>query len=222
LELFTIQYFPALMLSLSAVFAAREVLAYRKINSLKYIFTPLVTALIAGLAILSIVDEGVTAYRVLILTALLFSLIADTMLMVVEVDLMGQGIVYFMLAHVVYGIAFSLSYAFKGWSMIIASVLIIVLIVFYRGIRNTVGRLKIPILIYAIVLCTMLFFALSCLNREVTRRELFIASGAILFTISDFLIVYLSFIRPHRQESVIVWAVYAPAQLLIALSCFSS
>ena len=209
------------MLSLAAVFTAREIVTYRENYSLKYIFTPLVTACIAGLVILSIIDGGITAYRVLILTALMFSLIADTMLMVVEVDLMEQGITYFLLAHVFYSIAFSLSYAFKGWNMIIAAVLLIFLIVFYQGIRNTVGRLKIPILSYTIVLCTMLFFALSCLNHNVTRRELFIIGGAILFAISDFLIVYLTFIKPHKKESVIVWAVYAPAQLLIALSCFS-
>jgi uncharacterized membrane protein YhhN len=221
LELFTIQYFPMLIVTLAAVFTAREIVTYRENYNLKYIFTPLVTALIAGLVILSNIDDGITAYRVLILIALLCSLIADTMLMVVEVDLMEQGIAYFLLAHVFYSIAFSLSYAFKGWNMIIAVVLLIFLVVFYRGIRNTVGRLKIPILIYTIILCIMLFFALSTLNHDISRRELLILGGAILFAISDFLIVYLTFIKPHKKESVIVWAVYAPAQLLIALSCFS-
>jgi uncharacterized membrane protein YhhN len=220
LELPTIQYAPLLVFLLAGVFAAREIVTFKEHYRLKYIFTPMVTALIAGLAILSIIEYGVTSYRILILIALLLSLIADTMLMVVEVDLMEQGIVYFLLAHVFYGIAFSLSYEFRGWNMAVAAILLVCLFVFYRGIRSTVGRLKIPILIYTMVLSAMLFFAVASLNAGVTRREICIAAGAVLFAVSDFLIVYLSFIRPHKNESVIVWAVYAPAQTLLALSCF--
>jgi uncharacterized membrane protein YhhN len=221
LELLTIQYFPALAVSLVVVFAAREIVTYKEKNNLKYIFTPMVTAIIAGLVIMSIHDDGASSYRVLILAALMLSLVADTMLMVVEVDLMKQGILYFLLAHVFYSIAFSLSYAFKGWNLAVAAALLICLIVCYRGIRGTVGKLRIPILIYTIVLSAMLFFAITSLNREVTRRGLFIITGALLFAISDFLIVYLTFIKPHKRESVIVWAVYTPAQTLLALSCFN-
>ena len=220
MELLTIQYFPALAVSLAAVFTAREVVTFQEKYKLKYIFTPMVTAFVAGVVILSIADDGVTPYRIMILIALMLSLIADTMLMVVEVDLMEQGIAYFLLAHVFYSIAFSLSYEFKGWNLIIAAVLLICLIVFYLGIRSTVGRLQIPILIYTIALSAMLFFAVASLNHDVTRRGLCIIAGAILFAISDFLIVYLTFIKPHKKESVIVWAVYAPAQTLLALSCF--
>jgi uncharacterized membrane protein YhhN len=208
LELITIQCFPALIVSLVLIFTAREAVTYQENYKLKYIFTPMVTALIAGLVIL-------------ILIALLMSLIADTMLMVVEVDLMEEGILYFLLAHVFYGIAFSLTYAFRGWNTAVAAILFICLIVFYRGIRSTVGKLRIPILIYTIVLSAMLFFAIASLNHGITRREICIVAGALLFAVSDFLIVYLTFIKPHKKESVIVWAVYAPAQTLLALSCFS-
>lgn len=220
MELFGIPWFPCLAASLAAVFAAREYVTYREKLPLKYLCTPMVTVIIAGFAVLSIIDDGVSAYRVLVLSALVFSLIADTMLMVVEVNLMEQGIVYFMLGHVMYIAAFSLDYRFHGWNAAVAAVLLVLLLMFYRGIRGSAGRLRIPILVYAVVLCTMLFFALSQLNNEISRQSLFIMAGALLFVISDFLLAYLSFIRPHRQESVIVWAVYAPAQLLLALSCF--
>jgi len=221
MELFAIPWFSFLAAALAAVFAAREYVTYREKLPLKYLFTPMVTVIIAGFAVLSIIDEGANTYRVLILSALVFSVIADTMLMVVEVSLMEQGIVYFMLGHVMYIAAFSLDYRFHGWNAAAASILLILLLMFYRGIRGSAGRLKIPILIYALVLCTMFFFALSQLNNEISRQSIFIMAGALLFVVSDFLLAYLSFIRPHRQESVIVWAVYAPAQLLLPLSCFS-
>lgn len=220
MELFKISYFPCLMGALVAVFAAREYVTGKEKIPLKYLCTPMVTALIAGFVILSIHDDGVTTYRVLILSALVCSLVADTMLMVVEVNLMEQGIVYFMVGHIMYIAAFSLDYGFHGWNAAVASVLLVLLLMFYRGIKGTVGKFRVPILVYALVLCTMLFFALSQFNNEITRKGLLVIVGAILFVISDLLLVYLTFVRPHRQESVIVWAVYAPAQLLLALSCF--
>jgi uncharacterized membrane protein YhhN len=221
MELFAISYFPCLTFTLAAVFAAREFVTYKEKIPLKYICTPMVTVVIAGFVVLSMIDGGVSTYRILVLTALVFSIVADTMLMVVEVSLLQQGIVYFLLSHVMYIAAFSLEYDFRGWNMAVASILLVLLAMFYRGIRGTVGKLRIPILIYAAVLCTMLFFALSYFNQEISRKSVFIIVGALLFVISDFLLAYLSFIRPHKQESVIVWAVYAPAQLLLALSCFS-
>ncbi|MBP7736687.1 MAG: lysoplasmalogenase [Spirochaetes bacterium] len=221
MDLFAIPYFPYLIIALAAVFTAREYVTYHEIIKLKYVFTPLVTAIIAGLVILSMHDGGITTYRVLVLSALICSIVADTMLMVVEVSLMEQGIVYFMMGHVMYIAAFSLDYDFSGWNVAVASVLLVILAMFYRGIRGAVGKLRIPILVYAVVLCTMLFFALSQFNKDFSRKEVLLIVGALLFVMSDFLLAYLSFIKPHRRESVIVWAVYAPGQFLIALSCFS-
>jgi uncharacterized membrane protein YhhN len=220
-ELFTIHYFPVLVVALAAVFSIREYVTFKELLPLKYIFTPSVTALITGFVMLSILDAGANAYRILILSALICSLIADTMLMIVEVDLMRQGILFFMVAHVLYITAFSLTYVYRPWNAVVAGVLFILLAIFYRGIRGSAGKMRIPIMVYAAVLCTMLFFALSCFNLVFTCREGLIVTGAFLFVVSDFLLAYLTFIHPHRFESVIVWAVYAPAQLLIALSCFS-
>lgn len=221
MDLFSVRHFPELLMALIAVFLIREYVTFRNRLSLKYIFTPMVTALIAGFVMLCIIEDGSSSYSMLILTALISSLIADTMLMVVEVDLMKQGIVFFMLAHVLYIAAFSLTYEYRPWNLAVAGILSVMLAIFYRGIWRTAGKMRVPIMVYAAVLCTMLFFALSSLNMEITRRESLIVAGAILFVMSDFLLAYLSFIRPHRYESVIVWAVYAPGQTLIALSCFS-
>lgn len=222
MDLLAIRYFPGLLIALIAVFTAREYVTVKERFPLKYIFTPMVTAIIAGFVMLCIAEDGVSPYRMLVLTALISSLVADTMLMVVEVDLMKQGILFFLLAHVLYIAAFSLTYEYRTWNIAVAVVLCLLLAIFYRGIWGVAGTMRVPIMIYAAVLCTMLFFALSCLNMEVTRREALIVAGAVLFVMSDFLLAYLSFIRPHRYESVIVWAVYAPGQFLIALSCFSS
>jgi uncharacterized membrane protein YhhN len=221
MDLVRIHYFVPLLAVLLAVFCVREAVTYHGKIGLKYIFTPLVTMLTAGFVVLSIYEHDVTAYRTLILSALAFSLIADTMLMIVEVDLLKNGILFFMLAHLMYIIAFSLEYESRGWHLAIVAVMLVVIWQFFRGIRGHVGAFEIPILLYAIVLSTMLFFAITSLSQDISRKTVLLFIGAVMFAISDFLLAFLSFIRPHKQESVIVWAIYAPAQLLIALSCFS-
>lgn len=220
MELFRTEYVIPLFIALAAVFTARECATFRERFTLKYIFTPMVTGLIAGFVVIAIGEEGASSYRALVLAGILCSLVADTLLMIVEVNLMKNGIVFFMLTHVMYIAAFSLSYVFRWWNLALAAVLLFLLCLFYRGIRTSAGSMKTPILVYAVVLCAMLFFAVSQINLMITAREIFIMIGAFLFVVSDFLLAYLTFIKPHKQESVIVWAVYAPAQLLIALSCF--
>jgi uncharacterized membrane protein YhhN len=218
-EFFTAPYAAPMLFALTVVFAVREIATFRGQLKLKYLFTPMVTALIAGFVILSINEGGTTPYRLLILAALILSLIADTMLMVVEVNLIRHGIIYFMLAHVMYSIAFSLAYTYRCWNLIAAAVLLLIFAVFYRRIRGSVGDLRIPLLAYAALLGTMLFFALTSVSRMASGRAALIITGAVMFVISDFLLAYLSFVKQHKQQSVIVWAFYAPAQLMLALSC---
>ncbi|OHD63666.1 MAG: hypothetical protein A2176_05915 [Spirochaetes bacterium RBG_13_51_14] len=220
MEFLTAPYTAPLLIALTLVFAVREIATYRGQLRLKYLFTPMVTALIAGFAILSIIESGPTPYRVLILAALILSLIADTMLMVVEVNLMQHGIIYFMLAHVMYSIAFSLGYSYRSWNLIAAGVLLLIFALFYRRIRGSVGDFRIPLLVYAVLLGAMLFFSLSSLNRMASCTAALIITGGVMFVISDFLLAYLTFVKQHKRQSVIVWAFYAPAQLMLALSCF--
>jgi uncharacterized membrane protein YhhN len=221
MELFSITWFPPLLAALVLIFAIREVFVYKGVVRIKYIATPLVTALIIGFAILSISVYGINKYRVLILTALILSLIADTLLMINEVNLLEYGILYFLSAHIVYIIAFMADYSFKAWNIIVAALLAVCIVLLFMKLRGKTSGLDIPVLIYSVVVSTMLFFAASTLGRELGIKSLFMCVGATFFFISDFLVAYFSFIKPNKHESVISWAFYAPGQLLIALSCFS-
>jgi uncharacterized membrane protein YhhN len=217
---FSTTCFFALLAALAFVFIAREAATYKGIIRVKYIATPLVTALVAGIAVLSIADHGYSGYRALVLSALVLSLVGDTMLMIVEVNLLPQGIVYFLSAHVLYIIAFSMDYSFKSWNIIPAVILAAVLVFFYKNIRGRTSGLDVPILIYATVVLIMLYFAVSSVDPWFGMKSLCIVSGAMLFVISDFVLAYFAFIRPYQHASVITWSLYFPAQLLLSLSCF--
>ena len=211
---------PILLAALTAVFIARQIGTWKSIIPLKYAFTPLITALIAGIALCSICNSGASAYRALILSALVMSLVADTLLMIVEVNLMRYGILYFMLAHVLYILAFSIEYDFKSWNVILGASMLLLLLLFYTRIRGKTSGLDAAVMVYTAVICLMIFFAAARLGHEVNRSTVLSFAGAMVFLVSDFAIALFTFIKPLKQESVIVWSLYAPAQLLLALSCF--
>jgi uncharacterized membrane protein YhhN len=213
--------FPALFALFLASLALRQWGTFTSKRALKYLFTPMVTLSVAAIAFYSIADGGITLYRSLVLTALVFSLVADAMLMVEETDLLLYGIFYFMLAHWAFIAAFSLGYSFAAWHAAPALLIVLLLVLFNRSVRGRTGGKDLYVLVYSIVIGVMMFFALAHGARGGNGKAVLVIAGASLFLVSDLLIAILTFIRPHPHESVIVWSLYAPAQLLLALSCFA-
>jgi len=208
-----------LFIPLVIVFLAREYVTFRNILPLKYLLTPSIPAMLAGMVIMALWYTGFDRYSVLIITALMLSMIADVMLMIVEIDLLKYGIVYFLLAHVVYIFAFSGGYQFQAWHALIGTVLFAGVILFYYRIGRHGGKLKIPVFVYSVVLALMIYFALSHPGNG-NPAGIFVAIGGALFAISDICLACNAFKKKIPHSSVITWATYGPAQFLFALSCF--
>ncbi len=221
MHVFSITGVPTLFTLFILSLVLRQWGAFSSKRALKYLFTPLVTASVAAIAFCSMVDDGITLYRSLVLAALIFSLVADAMLMVEEGDLLIYGIVYFMLAHGAFIAAFVLGYSFEAWHAAPAILIVFLILLFNRSVRGRTGGRDIYVLVYSIVIGVMIYFAIAHGGHGCHRRVVFVIAGATLFLVSDLLIAFLTFIRPHPRESVIVWSLYAPAQLLLALSCFA-
>jgi len=202
------------------VFLSREYFTYKKNLAVKYFLTPLITVTVCMVALTAVGEMGFSAYRALIIVSLIFALAADTMLMVVEVDLLKYGLVYFLTGHIFYVGAFSVDYFFKPWNIALAAIIIAFLAAYFLRLRKNTGSLTVPVLIYLMIVSLMLFFAVSGLNYGVDRPKLFIAAGAFLFVLSDAVLAYNTFIKKIPDSTVITWSMYAPAQLLFALSCF--
>ena len=218
--MFSLDHFIKLLFLFIFLLLLREYFTFKGKLPLKYIFTPLVTFSITGFVLLSMNNYGIDSFKVLVLISIIFSLIADTLLMIEEVDLMKYGIVFFLLAHIFYIIAFSAGYSFRIWNIIVAVIIVFVVKKAFTLFKSNAGSLVVPIFIYMIVISTMVFLAVSRLNHGFNRPALLAVSGSILFMTSDLILAYNAFYKKISQSSVIVWAVYAPAQLLIALSCF--
>ena len=205
---------------LALVFLVREYATFKGILQLKYLLTPLITAMNLLLAILSVDAHGMNLYRLFILSALTLSLVADVMLMLVVEKMTIYGIIYFLCAHVIYIFAFASGYSFAAWHAALLLFLVCAVLIFDNRVGRHHPELRPLLLSYSGVLCAAGFFALAGLSSGVTLSSAARAAGAFLFIVSDICFGINNFKKPIKHSSVITWATYAPAQFLFALSCF--
>lgn len=202
-------------------FLIREYVAYRRYLQLKYFFTPSLTIILIIIMILSISINGADRYRVMILLSLITALAADTLLMIEEIDLLKNGMIFFIISHIFYVIAFSTGVSFKLWNLLPAAVISVPSFFYIRVLKKTAGRMLIPVIIYIVVLDCMVWFALTALSNGTSDSGIYAAAGAVIFMCSDFILSVNAFVKKIPNSTVFTWLLYAPAQFLIVLSTFS-
>ncbi|MFM9838900.1 MAG: lysoplasmalogenase [Cyclobacteriaceae bacterium] len=79
----------------------------------------------------------------------------------------------------------------------------------------SLGDLKIPVLIYALVLTLMVLNALFRYGRTNTKSFLFVFIGAALFMVSDSLLAINKFYAPFPSAGSLIMITYCSAQFLI-------
>lgn len=181
----------------------------------RYVFKPLTTSLIILFAALIPVPVGQT-YRTLILIGLLFSLAGDIFLMLPQ-DRFVAGLVSFLAAHLAYIAAFiSLGGliwdfpALAGYALYGA----IMLSMLWQGL----GALRIPVLLYIVVILVMGWQALALWRLYGGGTALSAALGAAFFVVSDSILAYDRFRSRCPATRGLVLSTYFVAQTLIALS----
>jgi uncharacterized membrane protein YhhN len=159
-----------------------------------------------------------------LLFAILFSCVGDTLLMLQARDekffMFGLGA--FLVAHIFYILTYQqhqssdttnelqglqkIRYAFP----ILLSGAGLVVILYGR-----LGGLKIPVLIYAVVLTCMVLAALFRFGKTTTSSFAMVFGGAILFMISDSLIAVNKFLEVLPMAGFWIMTTYIAAQYLI-------
>lgn len=200
------------------LFAFREFAAYRKNLSLKYFLTPAVTFSIILIVLFSVAVKGPSVYAMLVLIALIFALIADTLLMIEEIDLLNHGILFFMISHIFYVFAFSNQYSFQFWHPGLVLFILLVNVFHIKLIRKGTGRKLIQVVLYIVILDMMGFFAIAKLSNGSGLFEYSLALGAAMFWVSDLILSINAFVKKIPHSTVYTWLFYAPAQFLFALS----
>ena len=184
-------------------------------SRLKYIFKPLTTILVIAIAGFQ-QYESQNLYGYLIIAGLVFSLLGDIFLMLPK-DKFVQGLASFLIAHIFYIVAFSSGFGpFLEIGYLIPAV--IYTSVFLWILLPKTGKMKIPVLIYALVLMVFLWQALGRFYYLGNQASLYIIIGAVLFVISDTILAYSRFIKNYSTSAALIHTTYWGAQVFIALS----
>lgn len=174
------------------------------------------------------VESGFQGSLVWFGLGLVFSLAGDIFLMLPRERFVG-GLVAFLIAHIAYCIGFYTGFPpINIASMGLLILIILVVVRLYRRIAQGLvasGKdgLKLPVLVYTLVISLMLYSALITLIRPEweAASALLVGGGALLFFLSDSFLAWNKFVAPLRHGKLIVIVTYHIGQILITIGAAS-
>jgi len=163
-------------------------------------------------------------YDMLMITAFCLSLLGDLALAWKDNQhTFLLGLVAFLIAQVCFGVTFSFYNHFATLDILVFAVLFIGPILAYLFLHLDVGDLKIPVLVYLLVIAFMFTKALSSLYLKGISlpAQWLVAVGAGLFYFSDAILALNKFQRqPSKYLRTINLITYYAGQMLLASSLY--
>jgi uncharacterized membrane protein YhhN len=196
---------------LTLICAALTIRAYyRQAVTQILVFKPLTMLFVIALAIWQ--SSLSNFYAQAVTVALFFSLIGDVLLIYDKFFLFG--LVSFLLAHLCYIAAFW----HTPFSVLAVLPFAFYILLFLGVLWNSLGQMKIPVIIYAVVIALMGWLAVSRFTIQNQTPALLSMIGALFFIASDSVLAYDRFKQQFHSARLLVLSTYFFAQLLIALS----
>lgn len=167
---------------------------------------------------------GLTNWMIWFVIGAIFSLVGDVFLML-PYNLFLAGLISFLLAHIAYIIGFneSLPTITAPGSIIFLAIAIIAWQSYNRlaaGMdEKGLGTLKLPVLVYIVIISLMTFSAIQTLLRAEwhLNTAVIVSIGGILFFISDFILAWDRFVLPISHGRLKTMISYHLAQAGILL-----
>jgi uncharacterized membrane protein YhhN len=190
------------------LFAALEVLALQKNRPrLEYVAKPAVMIALFLWLWTSVGLQGALFWFGL---GILFSLAGDILLMLSPDRFFLAGLVTFLFTHVAYVIGFNTPLPeLSAWSLLLAVIIGINGVRVMRRILAPLvahgqSQLRIPIILYGVVISIMLLSALMKLTDLSWNAvaALLVSLGAFLFYLSDIILAWMKFIAPIRHGPI--------------------
>ena len=168
-----------------------------------YVLKPVSTLLVILVALLSLTTPNAQpSFTLWVTMALVLSLGGDVALMFESNRAFLIGLVFFLLAHVVYCIAFTVPNGFYPQDLLTGAVLLVVAVAVYLYLRPGLGSAKGPVLLYILVLCFMVNRAASAFFGDAftINQAWLMTVGAILFLLSDLVLAINRFRHPMEKH----------------------
>jgi uncharacterized membrane protein YhhN len=189
---------------------------YRENQQQVYLFKPFTTILILTIAVVA-ADPVSSFYKWAIVAGLVFSLGGDIFLILPQNRFL-LGLVSFLLAHIVFTLAFASVEGFYTSLWVFVPLLAAGAVIFFGLIWPYLGKYKIPAAIYTIVIFIMAWQAAGYRIQAGNRSSLLVLIGSILFIFSDMVLTMNRFRSPIRNARLIYMPAYYAALWLFAMS----
>jgi len=127
-----------------------------------------------------------------------------------------KGLVAFLIAHIFYVTAF-----FQGIESFHPLILIPIFVyaaIFFSYLNKGLNKLRIPVLLYTIVISLMGCMAVNRYLNLLNEKSLLAFIGAVFFLVSESVWAVNRFKKPFAAAEIIILGTYFGAQTLLALS----
>jgi uncharacterized membrane protein YhhN len=174
-------------------------------------FSTFLVILVAGLSLR--LPTAKVGYTIGILVGLVLSLGGDVALVFPSSRAFYAGLILFALAHIAYGVTLTSFVGFQRADWVSATILLALATAVYTYLAPGLGKMRGPLISF------MVHRAVSALWSDAfsPTQAWMLASGAILFWISDLILAIVRFRQPFHHHRLSLAAYYA-GQMLIALS----
>jgi uncharacterized membrane protein YhhN len=188
-------------------------------QTLQYVVKPLLLPTLMLLLYFS--TDTNTSGRNFMLTALFFSWLGDIFLMLVDPEglFFIIGLVCFLTTHIFYIIYF-LRIRSAADSLLKKQPLLTLLVIGYGFalvwiLFPHLGKMILPVMVYATVICTMLLCSLHVYNKLNKPANDMFVFGALMFVLSDSLLAINKFLEPLPYAGISIMLTYCAAQYFI-------
>jgi len=159
-------------------------------------------------------------YSGFLIVGLFCCLAGDVLLALPQKRMFLLGLVAFLLGHVFYVLAFFEAARLTAWILLGAVLTVPPSTFIYRWLRPNLGDMKLPVLLYVVVISVMVIgaFALSGQGSSNITGRIMVLIGAVCFYISDVFVARDRFIVKEFLNRLAGLPLYYGGQFLLALS----
>ena len=194
---------------------------YRKDRKWILLFKTLASLAFVAAGLLALHENpGAAGYALWILIGLGLSVGGDILLVYGERSgAFRVGLSFFLLAHIAYGVIFTILSGFQIWDAVFFLVLTGIGVTVRGFARIDLKKMKFPVAFYLLAIAYMTAQAFSlCLGQGLSPLAVMAGLGALLFYVSDAFLAWNKFKRPFNAYHALNVLTYYTGQLLLALS----
>ncbi len=208
-----------MIITLAAIILAGHLHFEKGDNRKRLLITKTAVSSLFILAVL-IQPHPIAGYYHFLLVGLILCLGGDVLLALPQKRMFLFGLLSFLFGHIFYIIAFFFVAKTSQWIWAGSPIILVISGSVYFWLKPHLGSMKVPVLLYVIVISIMLFGALAILGDSnlANSGRIMVFVGALSFYLSDVFVARDRFLKDEFINRLIGLPMYYTGQFLLAFS----